>query len=180
MLFRAFKALLWFLLLGLLTTILLLGLGFLTPQTVIAAVTQLEESPGHLLYRSHQRLQDQSGQTWQVVLFKSVYSDAGEAQTMTSLNLRLVGLPGTGEILHPKALTIVTSQGKILAAPDVFLEDAPAPTIGQYNLTSVVKELSNDRVLLTIPLAGKEDVSLSVPREVVQEWQLLAEIDPKT
>lgn len=80
----------WLLLLGILTIFIFLGLGSFTSHPVLAALTQQEEAPGEILYRSQQRLNDASGESWQVVLFKRVYPGH-----VVSVNLRLVGYPGS-------------------------------------------------------------------------------------
>jgi hypothetical protein len=153
----------WLLLLGILTLYIFLGLGGLTAPTAIAAVNQSEST--EILYRSFAKLNDQSGQVWQVVLFKQVYP--GQAQTV---NLRLVGFPGSAELLHPQPLKITTATGKVLTAPDVFLDEAPAPTIGQYDFKDILPQLSIEPLILSIS-APKDTINISVPQSVVQEWQ---------
>ena len=91
------------LLVGILTTFIFLGLVNLTSGKVIAAVTQLGNPPGEVIYRSQVKLDDQSGKVWQVVLFKQVYSDQP-----SNTNLRLVGFPGSAELIHPQPLKITT------------------------------------------------------------------------
>jgi hypothetical protein len=150
-------------LLGILTLYIFLGLGGLTAPTAIAAVNQSEST--EILYRSFAKLNDQSGQVWQVVLFKQVYP--GQAQTV---NLRLVGFPGSAELLHPQPLKITTATGKVLTAPDVFLDEAPAPTIGQYDFKDILPQLSIEPLILSIS-APKDTINISVPQSVVQEWQ---------
>ncbi|MBW4564093.1 MAG: DUF3122 domain-containing protein [Mojavia pulchra JT2-VF2] len=155
----------WLLLLGILTTFIFLGLEISTSQKAIAAVIQLKERPGEILYRSQKKLDDQSGNVWQVILFKQVYS--GEA---LNVNLRLVGFPGSAELIHPQPLRITTATGKVLTAPDVFLEEAPAPTIGQYEFKNILPTLPSEQLLLNIPLPGDRTINISVPQSVVQEW----------
>ncbi|MBD2250715.1 DUF3122 domain-containing protein [Nostoc parmelioides] len=155
----------WLLLLGMLTLYIFLGLGSLTSQTVIAAVNQSEAASKEILYRSLTKLDDQSGHVWQVVLFKQVYP--GQAQTV---NLRLVGFPGSAELLHPQPLKITTATGKVLTAADVFLDEAPAPTIGQYDFKDILPQLSIEPLVLSIPLPS-DTINISVPQRVVQDWQ---------
>lgn len=154
----------WLLLLGILTLYIFLGLGSLTSSTAIAAVNQTEASK-EILYRSFAKLNDQSGRVWQVVLFKQIYP--GQAQTV---NLRLVGFPGSAELLHPQPLKITTATGKALTAADVFLDEAPAPTIGQYDFKDILPQLSIEPLVLSIPLP-KNTINISVPQSVVQDWQ---------
>lgn len=151
-----------------LTTLILLGLVNLSTEKVIAAVTQLGNPPGEVIYRSQVKLDDQSGKVWQVVLFKQVYSDQ-PSQT----NLRLIGFPGSAELIHPQALKITSTTGKVWNAVDVFLDEAPAPSIGQYDLTQILPQLPQESLTLSIPLPGANFINISVPDFVVKEWQSL-------
>ncbi len=162
------KRLFWWLLwLTILTTsiYIVLGFGNFKSQMVLADVQQLE-LPGEILHRSQTKLDDQSGNVWQVVLFKQVYP--GQA---VSVNLRLVGFPGAAELFHPQPLKITTATGKVFSAADVFLEEAPAPTIAQYDLKDILPKLPTEPLLLSIPLPGDRFINISVPESVVQEWQ---------
>jgi Protein of unknown function (DUF3122) len=156
------------LLVAILTTFIFLGLLNLTSQTGLAAVTQLGNSPGEVIYRSQVKLDDQSGKVWQVVLFKQVYSDQ-PSQT----NLRLIGFPGSAELIHPQPLKITSTTGKVWNAMDVFLDEAPAPTIGQYDFTKILPQLPQEPLTLSIPLPGAKFINISVPTFVVKEWQSL-------
>lgn len=161
------KSLLWWLLLlAIVTIFMFLGLGSLYTETVIASVEQPETASAEILYRSQTRLADQSGKVWQVVLFKQVYPGQGE-----TLNLRLVGFPGSAELIHPQPLKITTDTGKVLKAADVFLEEAPAPTIGQYDFHDILPELTTEPLVLSIPQPGDRSININVPQRVVQEWQ---------
>lgn len=158
----------WLLLVSILTISIFLALGSPTSQMVIAAVTHLEAAPGEILYRSQTKLDDQSGHVWQAVLFKQVYPGEG-----TSLNLRLVGFPNSAELIHPQPLKITTASGKVFTAADVFLDEAPAPTIGQYDFKDVLPQLPNESLQLGIPLPGQHFINISVPESVVREWHEL-------
>ncbi|MCC5637535.1 DUF3122 domain-containing protein [Nostoc sp. CHAB 5844] len=160
----------WPLLVSILTICMFLALGNLTSQMAIAAVTHLEVAPGEILYRSQTKLDDQSGQVWQAVLFKQVYPGQG-----ISLNLRLVGFPNSAELIHPQPLKITTASGKVFTAADVFLDEAPAPTIGQYDFKDILPQLPNESLQLDIPLPGEHSINISVPQLVVKEWQELIE-----
>ncbi|MEA5564575.1 DUF3122 domain-containing protein [Anabaena sp. UHCC 0399] len=169
-----FKSLVWWLLLlGILTIFMFLGLGSFYTETVIAAVEQQKTATAEILYRSQTKLADESGKVWQVVLFKQVYP--GQAQT---LNLRLVGFPGSAELIHPQPLKISTATGKVLSAADVFLDEAPAPTIGQYDFQDILPQLPQEPLTLSIPLpgdglrptVGHRSININVPERVVQEW----------
>ena len=162
----------WLLWLGILTISIYIFLSSvnLTSTMVIADVNKLEAAPGEILYRSQKKLDDQSGNVWQVVLFKQVYP--GQGQT---INLRLVGFPDSAELFHPQPLKITTANGKIFTAADIFLDDAPAPTIAQYNLKEILPQLPTEPLVLSIPLPGDRFINISVPKSVVQEWQLVME-----
>jgi hypothetical protein len=162
----SFKSIFWWLLLlGILTIFMFLGLGSFYTETVIAAVEQQETATAEILYRSQTKLADESGKVWQVVLFKQVYP--GQAQT---LNLRLVGFPGSAELIHPQPLKISTATGKVLSAADVFLDEAPAPTIGQYDFQDILPQLPQEPLTLSIPLPGDRSININVPQRIVQEW----------
>ncbi|BAY20834.1 hypothetical protein NIES2100_05780 [Calothrix sp. NIES-2100] len=175
---RRFVQILWrLLLLGIVTIFILLGLEISASKTAytegvaggIAAITRLESVPGEVIYRSQLKLDDQSGHVWQVILWKQVYPDY-----LPSINLRLVGFPGSAELIHPQPLRITTATGEVLIAPDVFLESAPVPTIGQYNFQDILPKLSVEPLLLSIPLPGEKFINISVPQSVVHEWQTVA------
>lgn len=169
MIHRSPQPVVWVIVLWLLAILLLLSLTLLTAEPAIATISQTEEAPGQVLYRSQTSLQDQAGKTWQVILFKQSQPDQAQ-----SLQLRLVGLPGAAEVAHPKALKIVSGTGEALQASDVFEQEAPVPTGGQYEMQGIVSQLTLDDVVLGIPLAGSRSVMLPIPRSVVQEWQELA------
>jgi hypothetical protein len=156
------------LLVGILTTFIFLGLANLSSGKVIAAVTQIGNPPEEVIYRSQVKLDDQSGKVWQVVLFKQVYSDQP-----SNINLRLVGFPSVGELIHPQPLKITSTTGKVWNAADVFLEEASAPTVGQYDLTEILPQLPPESLTLSIPLPSTNFINIAVPIHVVKEWQSL-------
>ncbi|MEG4294054.1 DUF3122 domain-containing protein [Microcoleus sp. C2C3] len=69
---------------------LLVGLG---QSPTIAAIRELEEAPGQMVYQSRQTLIDQNGHNWQAIAFKRISPD-----NQTSFDLRLVGFPGVVKI----------------------------------------------------------------------------------
>jgi Protein of unknown function (DUF3122) len=79
--------------------------------------------------------------------------------------------------VRSQPLKITTSAGKLLTATDVFLEEAPAPTIGQYNFEDILPQLPTEQLLLSLPLGGENFMDIEVPAAVVQEWQ---EVGAKT
>ncbi|MEQ8975728.1 MAG: DUF3122 domain-containing protein [Coleofasciculus sp. C1-SOL-03] len=151
-----------------LLVLLLFQATVLTPPAV-AVLRQHQDAPGIMRYHSQESLKDVSGRTWQVVLFKKIIP--GQP---THLNLRLVGFPGIAEFTHPQFLEIATAGGKLLTAPDVFAQEAPAPNVGQYDVTDVFAQLQADESLtLSIPLKQGQPLSLTIPQSLVIEWQLL-------
>lgn len=156
---------------GILIAFIFLGLGSFTFQTAIAVPTKIEETSGEVLYRSLIKLDDNQGKVWQVVLFKQEYP----GQTST-INLRLVGFPGYAELIHPQPLRITSKTGQIWNAPDIFLDEAPAPTIGQYNFTEILPQLPTEPLNLAIPLPGAKFINISVPINVVKEWKSILSI----
>ncbi len=172
MLRRLLKTFWWLILLGIITVYIFLGWASLTSQQVIAAVMQLEEAPGEVLYRSQQKLNDELGNPWRVVMFKRVHANGSQ---ISAINLRLVGFPGSQELFHPLPLKIITDTGKVLTAPDIFVEEAPAPTIAQYDFKNILPQLPTTALVIGIPLGAERFLNLSIPQNVVQEWQEVAQ-----
>ncbi|MHC5775938.1 DUF3122 domain-containing protein [Nostoc sp.] len=163
------------LLLGTLVLGVFLGLGMLNLPSTAAAIRELEEAPGQMVYQSRQTLKDQHGNGWQAVAFKRI-----RPNEQTSFELRLVGFPGGVEIDRSQPLTLTNSLGKTLTARDVssniFTEAAKAePNVGQYNLQPTLPELQAEIPLtLTLPILKSEAIRLSVPTSLVQEWQTVS------
>lgn len=123
----------WLLLVGAIVLGLLLGMGGLNLPSA-AAIRQLEEAPGQMVYQSRQALKDQHGNTWQAIAFKRFRTDG-----YASFNLRLVGFPGVVEIDRSQPLTLIDSLGKTLTAlkdeRNLFTDAAtPQSNVGQYDL----------------------------------------------
>ncbi|MEA5513381.1 DUF3122 domain-containing protein [Nodularia sp. UHCC 0506] len=157
------------------TLVLLLGWAMLNPPSAAAAIRQLEEAPGQIVYQSRQTLKDQHGNSWQAIAFKRIRPDE-----QTSFELRLVGFPGVVEIDRSQPLTLITSLGKILTAADVsshiFTETTkPEPNVGQYDLQPLLPQLQMGIPLkLTLPTINGEAVSLSISPLLIEEWQTVA------
>ncbi|WP_157871982.1 DUF3122 domain-containing protein [Gloeothece verrucosa] len=152
-----------------LSIILLLSISLSISQSGIALIRQQEEAPGQLLYQSRHSLSDETGSTWQVVLFKRVQD--GEVKT---IELRLVGFPGRASFVHPKILQIIISDGIVLKTQDQFAEQAPAPNVGQYDFKKILSQLpTNKGVRLILPL--EKERSLFVPSPVLLEWRFFAQ-----
>lgn len=139
-----------------------------TSDSAQAAIVQLEDSAHQLVYRSQHRLVDRFGHTWQAIFFKQVQSDQPDQPVQVSL--RLVGLPGAATVNHPYPLLITTPAGQTLPAADVFLDEAPAPTIAQYDMQDLVPQLSGETLRLTLPVIDQAAIDLEVPAAIVQEW----------
>ncbi len=150
-----------------------IGIGFTTQEST-AMLRQHHDAPGVLRYHSQVSIKDKQGYSWQVLLFKKINPGAKQ-----SLHLRLVGFPGVFEFSHPHSLEIVTANGKLLGASDVFASSSPAPNVGEYDLTDVLPQLTTIQSLqLNLPLLDKEKFILKIPKSLVIEWQLLVtEID---
>ena len=136
----------------------------------IALLRQHHETPDVLRYHAQDSLKDRDGNTWQVVLFP----DKTQLDN-TKYYLRLVGFPGINSFNHPQSLEILTSEGNVLTAKDDYQQSAPAPNVGQYDLTSIVPQLPQKGTLkLAVPLQENRELALKIPGEVLTEWQLLA------
>lgn len=148
---------------------LILTLLFFFPHSAEATVRKTEEADGEILYQSRHQLQDSQQQSWQVVLFKrEKEGNAGDVK------LRVVGFPGKSEIAHPKPLILETDRAA-WEAQDLFTEKSPAPNVGQYNLQSIISELSPESsLLLKIPEANGENTTLKVPGVIILEWKIVA------
>ncbi|MEL6902249.1 MAG: DUF3122 domain-containing protein [Cyanobacteria bacterium J06606_4] len=149
------------------------GMGVSTPSAV-AAIRQLEEAPGQVVYQSRQTLQDQRGDRWQAIAFNRIRPDGS-----TSFYLRLVGFPGTAAIDHSRSLTLTTSLGQSFTAADAssqIFTDASAPAnVGQYDLQPLIAQLqATIPVQLTLPALNHDDILLPIASALIQEWQTVA------
>jgi hypothetical protein len=141
--------------------------NFCSPAT--ALLRQHHETSGVLRYHTQESLKDRDGNTWQVLLFPE-----NNQNDKTTYYLRLVGFPGVNSFDHPHSLEILTSQGKLFTATDVYAQSAPAPNVGQYDLTSIISQLSGKQSLkLSVPLQDNQELALKIPSEVLTEWLLL-------
>jgi len=148
---------------------LLIGQLALMSKPAMAVLRQHHDAPGIMRYHSQESLRDESGNAWQVVLFKQI--TPGQP---IFLNLRLVGFPGIVEFTHLQPLEVTTATGQILTAADVFAEESPASNVGQYNFTQVLNKLpTSDSLKLSVPLKDEKRLSLKIPQQLVTEWQLL-------
>ena len=158
----------WGIILVILTLVLFLMISLLTIQPVIAAVTETDIAPGQTHCRSEQVLIDDAGHKWEVMFFTEVNSPEE-----TSLNLRLSGLSSSANIESQKPL-IISTQNQSYEATDIFLENPPLPSIGQYNLKNIFPRLAITDLTLEIPLANNASRHLTIPTAIVEEWQEVA------
>ncbi|MGK7889620.1 MAG: DUF3122 domain-containing protein [Leptolyngbyaceae cyanobacterium] len=141
-----------------------------------AAVRQLEEAPGQVVYQSRQALKDQMGDRWQLIAFNRVRTDGH-----TSMELRIVGFPGSAQIDRERSLLISPTLGPAIAAPDTssaaFSADAaPQPHIGQYDLQIALSQLAPAiPARLTLPLRDAPDRILPLSPKLIQEWRTVAD-----
>ena len=166
----------WSLLLGTLGLVIFFGWGVINSPVALAAIRQLEEAPGQMVYQSRQNLKDQHGNTWQAIAFKRTSPDH-----KTRFYLRLVGFPGVTKIDRTQPITLTNSLGKILtatdASQDIFAEsNRPESNVGQYDIESLLLQLSVEIPWeLTLPTISGEAVNLAISPTLIQEWQTLAQ-----
>lgn len=147
------------------TLVLFVIIALLTIQPVIANVTESDIAPGKIHCRSEQVLTDDAGHKWEVMFFTEVNSPE-----VTSLNLRLSGLSSSTNIEAQKPL-IISSSDKRYEATDLFLENPPLASIGQYDLKNILPRFSSEELTLEIPLDSSNSAHLQIPAELVKEWQ---------
>ncbi|MGD1852641.1 MAG: DUF3122 domain-containing protein [Leptolyngbyaceae cyanobacterium] len=164
----------WLIVFGTLLVLLLAGVENLAVPSASAAIRQLEEAPGQLVYQSRQTLRDQHDSSWQAIAFKRIRPDGSNF-----FYLRLVGFPGFTEIDRSQPLELTDSLGKVLTANDasqqIFTDAAaPEPNVGQYDLAPIVSEFQAAIPLkLTLPTTQGKPIELLVSPALVQEWQEL-------
>jgi hypothetical protein len=152
------------------TLVVIVSWGLFTSPAP-ALLRQHHETPDVLRYHAQDSLKDRDGNTWQVLLFPD--HTQGEK---TTYYLRLVGFPGVNSFNHPQSLEVLTSQGKVLNATDAYAQSAPAPNVGQYDLTSIISHLSGKQSLtLSVQLQDNQELALKIPQEVLVEWELLTQ-----
>jgi len=139
-----------------------------------AAMTQIEEYPGQMLYQSRQKLRDQTGNYWQAIAFKRIHPEGSAI-----VSLRLVGFPGTVEFDHTQPLTLKTSMGQTLTAKDISSEissDTPTPAnVAEYDIKSILRQLKPEiPIQLTLPMVTGSTIKLQIPFTAIQEWQTIS------
>ena len=148
--------------------------GLFYPPVAHAAIRQLEEAPGQVVYQSRQALTDQRGDRWQMIAFKRIRSDH-----TTAIYLRLVGFPSSAKLDRSQPLKLTNSLGKTLIAADVsqdmFTDETQVkPEIGQYDLQPILMQLESAIPLqLVLPTLDSTEIILNVSPEIVEEWRSL-------
>lgn len=137
----------------------------------LASIHKYPETGDRVMFRSVQSLRDNQDKAWQVVLYKRVRSGRGD-----SLNLRLVGFPGT-QLDHPVALKVVAGNLELALANDIWRKSDLPVNVGEYDFKLMVAQLKSDRPLgLNLPVQGKKDLQILVPTFAVREWRRLLDI----
>ncbi|OKH27164.1 DUF3122 domain-containing protein [Chroogloeocystis siderophila] len=141
---------------------------------VHAAIRQLEEAPGQMVYQSRQTLKDQWGNIWQAIAFKRVRPEG-----TATIYLRLVAFPGVVEVDHTRPLKLINSLGKTWTANDVsqqiFTDSAhPEPNVAQYDLQPILMQLNPAVPLrLEVPSLSQSSITLNVSPALLEEWRSL-------
>ena len=146
-----------------------IGLDNFTTQPALASIRQMEEAPGQVLIQSRHTLKDNKGDSWQVVLFKRTKADGSSI-----IHLRLVDFPGLADFAHPQPLTITTNKGELFKAEDIFAQKSPAANVGEFNLQNILSQLPVTKLNLSLAMKDNSSTKLSIPSEVVLEWQSVA------
>ncbi|WP_017301579.1 DUF3122 domain-containing protein [Nodosilinea nodulosa] len=160
-------------LLGMLAWVVTLNVAIAPVQ---AAIRQLEEAPGQMVYQSRQTLKDQQGNSWQAIAFKRIQPDKA-----ATTYLRLVGFPGTAELDHSQPLTLTDSLGKTLTAKDISQEMFTDKTqvdlnAAEYDLQPILMQLELGIPLqLSLSTLDQPEVALNVSPEFVKEWRSLTD-----
>lgn len=138
----------------------------------LALLREHHQTPEVLRYHAQHSIKDRQKRAWQVILFPEDISNE------TKYYLRLVGFPGLIEFIHPQSLEIITSEGNILIAPDVFAKATPASNVGQYDVTEILSQLPNKGSIKLIFSLLKQDriiqdITLDISPAMMTEWQWL-------
>lgn len=152
-----------------LVLLIFIGLNNLTTQSALASIRQMEEAPGQVLIQSRHTLKDNQGNSWQVVLFKRIKADGSSI-----IHLRLVDFPGLADFAHPQPLQITISKGDLFKAEDIFADQAPAANVGEFDVQNVLPKLPVTKLNLSLAMKDSSSTRLSIPSEVVLEWQSVA------
>ena len=149
---------------------LCLYLIFAVSPSAFASIHKYPETADRVMFRSVQSLRDTDDKAWQVVLYKRVKSGV-----VNSLNLRLVGFPGT-ELQHPVPLKVAAGNREFGQANDIWSESDLPINVGEYDFKSIITQLESNRpLLLNLPVKNQQETKLLVPPFAVREWRLLSD-----
>ncbi len=149
---------------------LCLSLILAVSAPAFASIHKYPETANTVMFRSIQSLRDTDEKAWEVVLYKRVKSGV-----VNSLNLRLVGFPGT-ELQHPVPLKVAAGNREIGKANDIWSESNLPINVGEYDFKSIITQLASNRPLrLNLPVKNQKETELLVPPFAVREWRLLLE-----
>ncbi|MCY7382429.1 MAG: DUF3122 domain-containing protein [Microcoleus sp. CAN_BIN18] len=151
-------------------TLISLGLYLIVVNSppAFASIHKYPEGADRVMFRSVQSLRDTDDKAWQVVLYKRVKSGV-----VNSLNLRLVGFPGT-ELQHPLPLKVAAGNQELGKANDIWSESDLPINVGEYDFKSIITQLESNRPLrLDLPVKGEKETELLVPPFSVREWRVL-------
>lgn len=138
----------------------------------LASLHTYHEKPEQTTFRSKQSLRDRTDRAWQIILFKRY-----ELDQLQGLYLRLVGFPGLVTVDSQKPITIATGSSlQWQATAELDPQTSALPDyVGQYNVATVLSELSGDIPLqIDIALGDGSLAELVVPPFAVHEWRELA------
>ena len=154
-----------------LTILFIISLNLVT-FPAYALLREHHQSPGVLRYHAQHSIKDKQQRAWQVILFPE---DRDSLET--KYYLRLVGFPGLVEFVHPQPLEVITSEGNVLSAPDVFAKNSPASNVGQYDVTEILSQFpATGSIKLIFSLLESQQIqanTLKITPEIMTEWQWL-------
>lgn len=111
-----------------LTIVLFLVIALLTIGPVIATITETDMAPGPIHSRSEHMLTDEARYKWE-----TMFVTQANSTQVAALNLRLSGLYGSLKIQSQEPV-IIDTQSDRYKVSDIFLQEPPLPSIGQYDL----------------------------------------------
>ena len=121
--------------------------------------------------RSLESLQDLDYQTWQIIVYPS-------SKVSKSLNLRIIGYPGSLRIDHPTNLIVKAGRKKWDLKDITKKSKARLETLNdsaaEFDLSPLIAELDKNRPLrFTLPGSIND---LPIPPYLVSEWRTLAKL----
>lgn len=144
--------------------IITINFSFINPS--FASINQPIEDNGGIIYQARNRITDNEGNIWQLVLFKRL-----ESGKNPEINLRLIAFTDSANFIHPQELIVSTNNKDDIKARDEFAEKAPNNTVGQYDFREILPRIQDEKsIYLLLPLKEKS-LSLKVPYPILLEWQ---------